>query len=306
MFYQYKNKSFYFNDRDKEIVFKSGRTIPYNKIKKVSILDMGKSCMLVIDIKKIDIRNRLFLSIKIPFKSDKKEIIKREVSSNFPVEVKNRGFVQLLLYFMIFISFASLGGFHIWFVKKVPVVKKIPEKVSLSVYKISSPSFIYRKNGFTFGFPAGYKLNKEKKAIITPEKNVIIIGKTIMGLFKEGIHEENSKRREHPFFRFISESDEYEIMRKILYSKFGILPLMIKASFFYLESEKVKIFDFNTSNFNGFMIIESIKKENKISRDCSVFLYSKKKKKNIEITIIGENVSFKDGVKSLSFVLDVK
>ena len=91
---------------------------------------------------------------------------------------------------------------------------------------------------------------------------------------------------------YYSYYDEYELMKKILYSKFGLLPLLMKFVFFSSVDKNVKIFEFNSQKFKGFII-----KGEKFSRNKGnfkifrIFLYAKVKKKCIEMIIIGKKIN---------------
>jgi len=293
-FYQYKNKSFYFNDEKKEIVFKSGKVLPYKIIKKIFIFDTGRNLILNIIKKGI-----LYSPIRIIFTKDRKESVLKEISSRFPdIKMRNRKFIE---YIVISFNTIIFLGFHIWFVEKVPVVKKIPEKINISIPENVSDEQIYKKGGFIFSFPSDYKFDKGKDLFKTPEGNLILIEESFVSFLKE------SMERISKGIRYSVYSDEYNLMKKILYSKFGLVPLVIKFSIFTSYVNKnVKIFHFNSKKFNGFVISgDKISKSKGYIKVYTIFLHSKEKKKNIEIVIAGEKIDFKYIVKCLSFVKDV-
>jgi len=293
-FHQYKNKSFYFNDEKKEIVFKSGKVLPYKIIKKISIFDKGRNLMLTFIIKSI-----LYSPLKIFFTKDREEVVLKEFSSRFPdVKVRNRKFIE---YIGISFSIILFLGFHIWFVEEMPVVKKIPERINISIPENISDEQIYEKDGFIFSFPSDYKLDKEKDLFKTPEGNLILIEESFVSFLKESI-EGISKG-----IRYFAYSDGYNLMKKILYSKFGLVPLGIKFAFLSSYGDKnIKIFHFNSKNFNGFVISgDRISKSKGYVKVYTIFLHGKEKKKSIEMVIAGEKVDFKYIVKCLSFVKEV-
>jgi len=106
--------------------------------------------------------------------------------------------------------------------------------------------------------------------------------------------------------RYSVYSDEYNLMKKILYSKFGLVPLGMKLTFLSPINKNVKIFHFNSKNFNGFVISgDRISKSKGYIKVYTIFLHSKEKKKSIEMVIVGEKIDFKYIVKCLSFVKGV-
>jgi len=295
-FHQYKNKNFYFNDEKKEIVFKSGKVLPYKTIKKIFIFDKGRNLMLTI------IRKGILSSpLRIFFTKDRKESVLKEILSRFPdVKVSNRKFTE---YIGISFCIILLLGFHIWLVEEIPVVKKIPEKINISIPENVSDEQIYKKDGFVFSFPSDYKLDKEKNLFKTPEGNLILIEEPFVSFLKESM-ERISKGKS--VFGYSVRYDEYNLMKKILYSKFGLVPLGIKLTFLSSVDKNVKISHFNSKNFNGFVISgDRISKSKGYIKVYTIFLHSKEKKKSIEMVIAGEKIDFKYIVKCLSFVKEV-
>jgi len=219
------------------------------------------------------------------------------------VKVKNRKFLYRIEYIVIFFSIIFLLGFHTWFVEKVPVVKKVPEKINISISENVSDGQIYKKYDFIFSFPSDYKFDKEKGVFKSPEGNSIFFEKPIVSFLTEDIKKIS---KEKSAFKYFASYDGYDLMKKILYSKFGLLPLGIKFAFLSSVDKNVKIFHFNSEKFNGFIISgDIISKSKGYVKISTIFVHSKEKKKNIEIVIMGEKIDFKYTVKCLSFIKEV-
>jgi len=229
-----------------------------------------------------------------------KNILNGEDRIPFLIIVRNRKFIE---YIGISFGIILLLGFHIWLVEEIPVVKKIPEKINISIPENVSDEQIYEKDGFVFSFPSDYKLDKEKDLFKTPEGNLILIEEPFVSFLKESMGRISKGKS---VFGYSVRYDEYNLMKKILYSKFGLVPLGIKLTFLSSVNKNVKISHFNSKNFNGFVISgDRISKSKGYIKVYTIFLHSKEKKKSIEMIIAGEKIDFKYIVKCLSFVKEV-
>jgi hypothetical protein len=236
------SNGFTFNDEERRITKKFTRGVPYEKVKAVIINEDGKT--LSVSVKTGRLQRKILVWT---LDSNEKKRLEEEIAKRFPHEIllqRKRSTLRMTA-LMTFVPFLLFSVCHGYLYHKHPEVRIVPQVKQWETTRNLSGGKDYTLKGISFFLPEGFQLAKTEERELMFERGVVT-----MVVYSNSSYEELlSKGR----LSWIKINDIYDLYGATYYSRFGLVPLVLK-SIALSGLREIRIYDIRHPTLKGFVV----------------------------------------------------